>query len=69
MMMTRLLIKNGLCIDGKSSEPKTNWIVVIDAEKIVYFGEEASFLLSGDETVINANGGTILPGFIDNMYI
>ncbi len=64
-MMTRLLIKNGLCIDGKSSEPKTNWIVVIDAEKIVYFGEEASYLLSGDETVMDANGGTILPGFID----
>lgn len=63
--MTKLLIKNGLCIDGKSSEPKKNWIVVIDGEKIVYFGEEASYSLSGDETVIDANGGTILPGLID----
>lgn len=63
--MTKLLIKNGLCIDGKSGEPKKNWIVVIDGEKIVYFGEEASYSLSGDETVIDANGGTILPGLID----
>ncbi|MBU5267358.1 metal-dependent hydrolase family protein [Virgibacillus proomii] len=63
--MTKLLIQNGLCIDGKSSEPKKNWIVVIEGEKIVYFGEEASYSLSGDETVIDANGGTILPGLID----
>lgn len=63
--MTKTIVKNGLLIDGNGGEPKDGQIIVVEGERIVYIGDEASYTASGEETIIDAAGGTILPGFID----
>lgn len=63
--MTKTIVKNGLLIDGNGGEPKDGQIIVVDGERIVYTGDENSYTASGEETIIDAAGGTILPGFID----
>lgn len=63
--MTKTIVKNGLLIDGNGGEPKDGQIIVVEGERIVYIGDEASYTASGEETIIDAGGGTILPGFID----
>ncbi|WP_286164812.1 MULTISPECIES: amidohydrolase family protein [Clostridia] len=59
------LIKNGIIVDGNGGEPINDGIVVIENEKITYVGNKKEYQLDGSETVIDAQGGTILPGFID----
>lgn len=63
--MVRKIVKNGLIIDGTGSEPKEGHIVVIEDNRIDFIGKEEDFQAKGDETFIDAQGGTILPGFID----
>ncbi|SET57828.1 Imidazolonepropionase [Oceanobacillus limi] len=63
--MVKQLIKNGLLIDGKGGEPKKEQIVVTNNESIIYVGPESGYTASGEEVVIDAAGGTILPGLID----
>ncbi len=63
--MKKIIVKNGLLIDGTSTESKHNQIVVIADKNIEFVGNESDYTVSGDETVIDAQGGTILPGFID----
>ncbi|MBB4823301.1 imidazolonepropionase-like amidohydrolase [Sporosarcina luteola] len=63
--MVKTIVKNGLLIDGTGSEPKEGQIVVIEDNRIEFIGKEEDFQAKGDEAVIDAQGGTILPGFID----
>ncbi|WP_077300813.1 metal-dependent hydrolase family protein [Virgibacillus pantothenticus] len=63
--MAKKLIKNGIIVDGNGGEPINDGIVVIENEKITYVGNEKEYQSDGAETVIDAQGGTILPGFID----
>ena len=63
--MTQTIIKNGLLIDGTGAEPKVGQIVVVTDNRIEYAGEESGYTASGNETIIDAQGGTITPGFID----
>src|SRR5690625_799030 len=63
--MGKKVIKNGLLVDGNGGEAKENQIVVVNEDKIEYVGEESSYALTGNEEVIDAQGGTILPGLID----
>lgn len=63
--MHKIIVKNGLLIDGTGAESRENQVVVIVDEKIDFVGNESDYASSGDETVIDAQGGTILPGFID----
>lgn len=63
--MTKKVIKNGLLIDGKGGDPKTGSVVVAEDEKIVYVGPESGYSATGEETIVDAQGGTILPGLID----
>ncbi|MCG7345725.1 amidohydrolase family protein [Sporosarcina sp. ACRSL] len=63
--MTKTIIRNGSLIDGNGGEPKNGEIVVIEGDKIVYVGDESNYAATGDEQVIDAAGGSILPGFID----
>ena len=63
--MTNIIIKNGLLIDGYSSKVKENQVVVIDGNKIKFVGSETEYKATGDETIVDAQGGTILPGLID----
>ncbi|PIC73737.1 amidohydrolase family protein [Sporosarcina sp. P17b] len=63
--MQKIIIENGLVIDGTGSESKVNQIVVITGQKIEFIGKNSEYQATGDETIIDAQGGTILPGFID----
>ncbi|OEH53844.1 aryldialkylphosphatase [Oceanobacillus sp. E9] len=63
--MTSLLIKNGLFIDGNGGEPEKDVIVVVKDNQIAYVGLETAYSISGEEQVVDAQGGTILPGMID----
>ncbi|ALX47273.1 metal-dependent hydrolase family protein [Lentibacillus amyloliquefaciens] len=64
--MVKKLIKNGLLIDGNGGEPQKDSIVVTEDARIVYTGSEQGYTASGDETIVDAQGGTILPGLIDS---
>ncbi|MCJ0933231.1 amidohydrolase family protein [Virgibacillus halodenitrificans] len=59
------IIKNGLLIDGNGGTPVDGLVVVIDENKIIYVGQEANYSLTGEEQIIDAQGGAILPGLID----
>jgi len=63
--MGKQLIKNGLLIDGNGGEAKKGQVVVTEDERIVYVGPEAGYSPAGDEVVVDAAGGTVLPGLID----
>lgn len=63
--MNTTIIRNGLLIDGNGGEAKQNQVVVIANNQIAFVGDENNYVASGNETVIDAQGGTILPGFID----
>jgi len=41
-------------------------LVAIKRDRIVAVGSESTFRIPGDAKLIDANGGTILPGFIDS---
>lgn len=59
------VIKNGQLVDGNGGEPIPEGLLVIEGNEIVFAGEEAEYTLKGNEEVVDAQGGTILPGFID----
>ncbi|MDC3425852.1 amidohydrolase family protein [Aquibacillus sp. 3ASR75-11] len=63
--MVKKIIKNGLLVDGYGHEPKKDQVVVVDDKTIDYVGPEADYRVTGEEEIIDANGGTVLPGFID----
>lgn len=63
--MGKTVVKNGLVIDGQGKQPLDKGIVVFEGNALVFVGEESDYSLSGDEEVIDAQGGSILPGFID----
>ncbi|WP_026908351.1 metal-dependent hydrolase family protein [Paucisalibacillus globulus] len=63
--MAKQLIKNGLVIDGNGGEPKKGYVVVTEDERIVYVGQEADYSPTGEEVIVDAAGGTVLPGLID----
>ncbi|WP_163970219.1 metal-dependent hydrolase family protein [Oceanobacillus halotolerans] len=63
--MGKTVIKNGQLIDGNGGDVQQGAIVVTEDERIIYVGPESGYKISGEETVIDAEGGTILPGLID----
>ncbi len=65
--MAYTYIYNGTLIDGTGSPPVANGAVLIEDELIVAAGAVGSITPpnGGDVTRIDAQGGTILPGFID----
>lgn len=62
--MTTTIIENGQIIDGTGSEPH-HGIIVVEDSKIAYVGEASGYAKTGNEKVLDANGQTVLPGFID----
>lgn len=64
--MSRYLIKNGLLIDGNGEEPKKDYVVLVENNIITFVGEEKSYTKKNDDVVVDAQGGTILPGLIDS---
>jgi len=60
-----LVVRNGTVIDGTGAGPLPNGLVAIQDGRIIAVGTEAQFQIPQDAQVIDAQGGTILPGFID----
>ena len=58
-----LAITNGTLIDGRGSEPQTGMTILIEGERISALGDQVN--IPRDATVIDAEGGSILPGLID----
>src|SRR5699024_9197772 len=63
--MGKKIFENGLLIDGNGGEAKKDHIVVVDGNTIEYVGEKSGYSKTGDEEVVDVQGGTILPGLID----
>jgi imidazolonepropionase-like amidohydrolase len=60
-----IVIRNGLVITATGSEPIRNGIVTIERNRIIYVGEEKDFSIPRNAQVLDAGGGSILPGIID----
>ena len=64
--MSVTVIRNGLLIDGNGGEPLQKGAVAFEGEKLVFSGREEDLPQYNQEvTYIDAEEGTILPGFID----
>src|SRR5260370_29430616 len=62
--MMMLAITNGTVIDGRGSDPLEGAVVLIEGERITAVGKQAHVNIPRDATVIDAAGGSILPGLI-----
>ncbi len=60
-----VIITNGTIVDGRGSEPIRDGIVVIAGDRITFVGRAADYAFPSNAQVIDARGGTILPGIID----
>ncbi|GEN50286.1 metal-dependent hydrolase family protein [Alkalibacterium pelagium] len=63
--MGKTAINNGRLIDGLGGQPVRDGLVVFEGNTLIYAGEAEGYTLTGDETIVDAGGGTILPGLID----
>lgn len=64
--MGNVLIHNGTLIDGNGRSPLKNAAVLVQGNKITAVGRKDDIILPNDDiTMIDARGGTILPGLID----
>jgi imidazolonepropionase-like amidohydrolase len=60
-----LAITNGTLIDGRGGDPQTGMTVVIDGTRISALGRQGHMHIPREATVIDAHGGSILPGLMD----
>lgn len=64
--MTHILVRNGTLIDGTGAPPLADAAILIQGNRIVAVGPAQQMILPDAELqVIDAWGGTILPGLID----
>jgi imidazolonepropionase-like amidohydrolase len=64
--MTHILVRNGTLIDGSGAPPVSDAAVLIEGNRIQAVGPARDMVLPhSDIQVIDAWGGTILPGLID----
>jgi len=64
-----MLVRNGTLVDGTGREPVANAAVVVREGMIVYAGpEQGAHDLPPDATVLDAAGGTILPGLVEAHF-
>ena len=59
-----LAITNGTIIDGRGGDPLMGTLLV-EEEHIIALGRKDQVAIPRDATVIDAMGGSILPGLID----
>jgi imidazolonepropionase-like amidohydrolase len=60
-----LAITNGTVIDGRGNDPLDDAVVLIEGERITAVGPGGKAAIPREATVIDAAGGSILPGLID----
>jgi len=60
-----LAITNGTIIDGLGGDPRTAMTLLIEDERITALGRQGEVAIPRGTQVIDAMGGSILPGLID----
>ncbi len=60
-----LVVTNGAVVEGTGADPIIGGLVAIEGNRIVSVGRLADFKIPEDVAVIDATGGTILPGIIN----
>ena len=60
-----MVVRNGTVIDGTGSDPIPDGVVIIHDKRILAVGRESDFRLPEGVSIIDAQGGTILPGLIN----
>src|SRR5260221_5108754 len=60
-----MAIMNGSIIDGRGGDPRTGMTLLIEGERIAAIGPRDQVRIPRDAIVIDAMGGSILPGLID----
>ncbi len=61
----QLVVRNGTIIDGTGAEPIPNGLIAIKDGRITAVGPESEFAIPDGVQVLDAQGGTIMPGIID----
>jgi len=61
-----LVVTRGTVIDGTGAPPIPDGIVIIEGNKIVAVGHAADYAIPPEARVLDARGGTILPGIINS---
>jgi imidazolonepropionase-like amidohydrolase len=61
-----LVVTNGMLIDGTGADTIAHGLVAVRGNRILAVGPAADFKIPGEVTVIDAGGGTILPGVINS---
>ena len=60
-----MVIRNGIVIDGTGADPIPDGVVIIHDKHILAVGQASDFRLPVGVSIIDAQGGTILPGLIN----
>src|SRR5579884_2709815 len=60
-----LALTNGILIDGRGGEPQEDMTIIIENERISRVGRDGQVQIPREASVIDAQGGSILPGLID----
>jgi alpha-D-ribose 1-methylphosphonate 5-triphosphate diphosphatase PhnM len=60
-----LAITNGTIIDGRGGDPLTGRTLLLEDERIAAIASNEQLRLPRGTTIIDAGGGSILPGLID----
>jgi len=63
---TVTVIRAGSLIDGKSSSPRANQVIVITGDKITAVGDAATTPMPANARVIDLSHATVLPGLIES---
>ncbi len=61
-----LIITNGIIVDGTGADSIPDGLVAIQGNRIVAIGQSTDFEIPDEVLVIDARGGTILPGIINS---
>lgn len=62
------IIRNGQILDGTGAPPVSDGAVIITDGKISYVGSRNEAPLSPEMSVIDAHGGTIMPGLVEAHF-
>jgi hypothetical protein len=60
-----LAITNGTVVDGTGAGPISEGMVLVEGNRIAAVGRVADMIAPPDAAVVDAKGGTILPGIVD----
>jgi len=60
-----VVVRNGTLIDGTGAAPRSDVVIVIEDGRIRDVGAETDVAVPSGAVVVDAQGGTILPGLVD----